>query len=186
LSEDAYRESAAAYALGALDPGERAAFEAHLEAGCASCADEVDAHHDALLALAQAGPTPALHPAIRQQALDLRLAPTVPVEVGAYAWEEVVPGVRLHVLREEPARGLRACLVWAEPGARTPRHRHHGDEVILLLKGGLRDDRGTYGPGQICRSRAGSVHAEEALPGEDCVCLVLYYGPLEVLEEADA
>lgn len=34
---DQFREMAEAYALGALDPEERAAFEAHLASGCAAC-----------------------------------------------------------------------------------------------------------------------------------------------------
>jgi putative transcriptional regulator len=82
-------------------------------------------------------------------------------------------------MKEDPARGMRACLVWAMPGALHPRHRHVGDENILVLRGAIRDDRGDYGPGEVCRSRAGSTHSEEALPGDDCVCYVVYYGPLE-------
>ena len=39
-AHDELRHDAAAYALGVLDPGERAAFETHL-AGCAECAAEV-------------------------------------------------------------------------------------------------------------------------------------------------
>ena len=51
-----------------------------------------------------------------------------------------------------------------------------------MLKGALRDERGTYGPGEICRSAAGSEHSEEVASGEDCLCYVVYYGGLEMLE----
>src|SRR5690348_17188587 len=44
-------ESAASYALGALDPGERAEFEAHL-AGCAECQGEVASYREVASALA--------------------------------------------------------------------------------------------------------------------------------------
>jgi putative transcriptional regulator len=71
---------------------------------------------------------------------------------------------------------MRGCLVWAKPGARTARHRHLGDEVILVLSGSLRDERGSYHANQICRSREGSVHVEEVQPGDDCFCYVVYYG----------
>ena len=61
------------------------------------------------------------------------------------------------------------------------RHRHLGDEDILVLEGSLSDGRGAYGPGQICRSRTGSVHAEEAGP-DGCICFVAYYGGHEPIE----
>jgi putative transcriptional regulator len=76
---------------------------------------------------------------------------------------------------------MRGCLVWARPGTRTIAHRHLGDEVILVLQGALRDEKGTYEAGQICRSRTGSSHVEEVLPGEDCICYVVYYGGHEAI-----
>jgi anti-sigma factor ChrR (cupin superfamily) len=124
-------------------------------------------------------------PSLRQQLLDLAGAPTGRIDTSAHAWQELAPGIKVQVVHEEPARGMRACLVWALPGARNERHRHGGDEVILVLQGSLRDENGTYGPGQICRSRKGSTHTEEALPGDDCFCYVVYYGPLEFLDAAD-
>ena len=54
-----------------------------------------------------------------------------------------------------------------------------GDEEILVLQGGLRDERGQYGPGDIIRSETGSIHSERALPGEDCYCFVIYRGEHE-------
>lgn len=128
---------------------------------------------------------PPRDPSLRRQLLDIALAPAVPIDTSAYAWRELGPGIRFHVVREDAARGMQACLVWAVPGARNARHRHGGDEVILVLQGSLRDESGTYGPGQICRSREGSTHTEEALPGDDCFCYVVYYGPLEFLGDAD-
>ena len=181
--DDRFREQAGAYALGALDAEERAALEAHLACGCEACVAEVAAAGAAVAALAQ-GERPSDPPApdLRAQMLDLTEAPALPIDFAAYRWREAAPGVRFCVLKEDPARGLRACLVWAQPGARHPRHRHLGDENILVLQGALRDPRGVYGPGQICRSRPGSVHEEEAMPGADCICYVTYYGGLELVE----
>lgn len=179
---DPYRNDAAAHAVGALEGPDRSAFEEHLASGCVGCAEELAAHQEALLALARALPPPRLQDSVRQQALDLAEAPALPLDLTAYAWQEVCPGVKVHVVKEDPARGLRACLVWGVPGAVHPRHRHLGDEVILVLQGTIADERGTYGPGQICRSSTGSVHSERALPGEDCICYVLYHGDLEPVE----
>jgi anti-sigma-K factor RskA len=60
-------DSAASYALDALDQEERARFEAHL-AGCADCRSEVAAYREVAGALAHAAPTTALpSPALRDR-----------------------------------------------------------------------------------------------------------------------
>lgn len=62
---------AALYALGALDAEEARAFEAHLEAGCAACAAEVEGFAAAVGELAHAAP-PAEPPAsVRERLLAL-------------------------------------------------------------------------------------------------------------------
>lgn len=180
MDHELYEPLAEAYVLGALDPADQAGFEAHQQA-CSSCRSRVAqlAAVDALLRTVS-----PVHPAprVREELLDLCEAPALPLDLGAIRWEEMAPGVRYCVVREDPSRGVRGCLIWAAPGARHPRHRHHGTENILVLKGVLRDERGSYRPGQICRSEAGSEHSEEVVPGEDCLCYVVYYGGLEMLE----
>ena len=181
---DPYRSLAGAYALGALDGEDRAVFEAHLQFGCSGCSDAVSDAATVLKEIPHPLPVPPMDLSLRQQLLDIANAPMGPVDTAAYDWRELGPGIRFHVIEEDTARGMRACLVWAAPGARNERHRHGGDEVILVLQGGLRDEHGTYGPGEICRSRKGSTHTEEALPGDDCFCYVVYYGTLEFLGAA--
>ncbi len=183
---DRYQEDAEAYALGALDAAETASFEAHLASGCASCTAAAQAARQAGAGLGDASWAPVASPSVRQQILDLAAAPPLPIDPAAYSWDEPVPGVRLHLLREDAERQMKGYLVWADPGARHPRHRHLGPELILILAGGLRDHRGTYLAGDICRSDAGSEHAEEVIPGETCFCYVVYYGGLEMLEPPPA
>jgi anti-sigma factor ChrR (cupin superfamily) len=172
---------ASAYALGALDPDECAAFEQHV-ASCPDCFAEVQAHrrvvHDAL-----AGTGAAPSRALRQQVLELTEAPRSPVDPALYTWEEPVPGIRMTTLFEDPARGLRKVLVWARPGAHYPSHRHLGDEEILVLQGALADGRAVYRAGDICRSRTGSVHSEQVVGDEDCFCFVVYHGGHESVPE---
>jgi putative transcriptional regulator len=119
---------------------------------------------------------------LRQRVLDLLDAPALPIDLAGYAWEEPLPGVRFCTLEEDASRGVRKVLVWAKPGARYPRHRHLGDEDILVLQGRLRDERGSYGPGDICRSETGTDHSEEVEGQDDCICFVVYRGSHEILE----
>jgi putative transcriptional regulator len=177
---DGHQSLAEGSALGTLDAADRAAFEAHLDSGCLGCREALAAASASLDDLTRSLAFPP-EPDVRQQVLDLAAAPPTPIDPAAYDWREIAPGIRVHVMQEDRARGMRACLVWAAPGVRHAVHRHGGDEVILVLQGGLRDERGSYGPGDICRSRAGSVHAEVAEPGADCFCYVAYYGDLEYL-----
>ncbi len=180
VSHDRFLPLAEGYALGTLEAGDRVVFEGHMQ-GCAECRLAADAASHALVGVASSLPASPLADTVREQLLDLAEAPRWPFDLSALAWEEAGPGVRIHTLKEEPERGVRKCLVWAQPGARNPSHRHGGDECILVLKGVLRDERGDYRAGELCRSREGSIHSEQVVPGEDCVCYVVYYGPLEFL-----
>src|SRR5687767_11791337 len=69
MTEHAWTDYAASYALDALDADEKAAFEAHLE-GCEQCRAEVRAYRDVAGQLAQAAPQrdPPAH--LRQRILD--------------------------------------------------------------------------------------------------------------------
>ncbi len=183
MESPCHLDRAAPYALGALDDDERGPFEAHLVAGCDTCTGALASEQALLAELALALPDEVPAALTRTQLLDLAAAPREIPDVSALTWDEVAPGIRLHLVKEDPARGLRACLAWATPGARNALHRHKGgDELILVLQGGLRDERGEYHAGDICRSRPESVHFEEILPGEDCIAYVLYYGELVPVE----
>src|SRR5262245_10683093 len=181
MIDDPFTGLAEAYALDVLDAGEREAFRGHLAGGCAACEEALGLQRAVLGALPHGLATEPLPPDVRARVLDLADAPSMPIDLAALSWDEVAPGIRLHVLREEKERGVRKCLAWAAPGARTIPHRHHGDELILVLQGGLQDYKGRYRAGDICHSRAGSVHTEEVLGDEECVCYVVYYGELEPL-----
>ncbi|HET9315698.1 MAG TPA: cupin domain-containing protein [Vicinamibacteria bacterium] len=167
-----------AHALGALEGDDRERLDAHV-ASCEACARALAGASEALTDLAAAIPPRS---SLRQRVLDMAEAPALPIDPAAYAWEELAPGVRVHTVREDPSRSFRSVLVWASPGARYPRHRHLGDEEILVLSGRLRDERGSYGPGEICRSVTGTDHSEEVEGAEDCICYVIYRGDHEMLE----
>ncbi len=68
MTDHRWLELAAPYALGALDPEERVRFEAHV-AECATCRAEVQAFREVGGLLADAAPTAAPPPALRERIL---------------------------------------------------------------------------------------------------------------------
>jgi anti-sigma-K factor RskA len=73
MSHEPFEDQAAAYALGALDVGERRAFEAHLAAGCPHCERVLRESREALAEVARSLPPESPPPAVRE-ALRGRLA----------------------------------------------------------------------------------------------------------------
>ena len=68
MTDHAWLDASAPYALGALGPGERAAFEAHL-ADCATCRSEVQSLREVAGLLAHAAPAATPPPALRERVL---------------------------------------------------------------------------------------------------------------------
>jgi anti-sigma-K factor RskA len=97
--ETGIHELTAGYALDALDPGERSAYEAHL-AGCEQCRQELSSFWETTEALAVAASGPAPSPALRERIL---------AEVRAEAPQNVIP--------LEPRRRRRAMPVLAAAAA---------------------------------------------------------------------
>ena len=67
--EISLHELTAGYALDALDPAEREAYEAHLE-GCEQCQEELASFWEVTGGLAAAADGPAPSPALRERILD--------------------------------------------------------------------------------------------------------------------
>ena len=67
--EISLHELTAGYALDALDPAEREAFEAHLE-GCERCQEELASFWEVTGGLAAAADGPAPSPALRERILE--------------------------------------------------------------------------------------------------------------------
>jgi putative transcriptional regulator len=75
--------------------------------------------------------------------------------------------------------GADAGFVRLEPGLRYPRHRHLGDEITLVLSGGLREHGGeVFRPGDRAIRTEGSEHSFEVL-AEGCIFAVVLRGGLD-------
>lgn len=95
------------------------------------------------------------------------------------------PGLSLFTLYQEPSSNDAVVLIRMEPGTGYPRHRHVGEERVLVLHGGYRDESGTYPPGTWVVNPAGSIHTPVALDGaEPCVLLATALRGIEIVEDA--
>ena len=173
--EDLHSHGAAALAAGALGEYERQAFEAHA-AGCEECGRALAELREVAAATLGRAHESAPSARARDHVLALAAAPRGAIDPSAYPWAEIAPGIRGHELRSDTVRGIRTVLIWADAGAVHGRHVHLGDEDILVLSGALRDERGVYRPGEVCRSKRGEVHSESITTDGECFCLAVYYG----------
>ena len=159
--ETGIHELTAGYALDALDPGERSAYEAHL-AGCEQCRQELSSFWETTEALAVAASGPAPSPALRERIL---------AEVQAEAPQNVIP--------LEPRRRRRAVPVLAAAAAIA---------AVVALALGLRaaDLSGQLDDSRSALERAESSAAILADPGAQSVALRAGDGRLVVDSEGQA
>jgi anti-sigma factor ChrR (cupin superfamily) len=174
--DEALAAQAALFALGALEPGEAAAYRAHLEAGCAVCAAEVETLRDVAGALALDA-EPAAPPAgVRERLLARAAAP--PAEIPRYhfltadegRWIRVAPGIFRKDLAPEPTGRSRSYLIRMEPGAVGGVHTHAAVEHCLVVEGDFQTGGRMLHAGDYHRAARGSTHAGNSTVGG---CLVL-------------
>ncbi|MCU0865403.1 MAG: cupin domain-containing protein [Planctomycetes bacterium] len=83
------------------------------------------------------------------------------------------PGVSIHFYASDRRSGRALALIRMEPGCGYPEHRHRGEEHVLVLQGGYRDDSGTHLAGQFVIHEDRSVHEPIAVDGPGAVPCVL-------------
>jgi anti-sigma factor ChrR (cupin superfamily) len=98
-------------------------------------------------------------------------------QIGALSFQTLRPGVEIATLAGNPAAGPHAAVLRYEPGARVPRHRHAGFEVIYVLAGSQQDERGAYGAGTLVVNREGDEHSVAS--DEGCTLLIFWEKPVE-------
>jgi putative transcriptional regulator len=69
-------------------------------------------------------------------------------------------------------------LLKATAGTSVYEHTHQGEEVTLILTGGLGDHTGQYHRGDV-QTMTDQYHVPTALPGEDCIVLAVTSAPLK-------
>jgi putative transcriptional regulator len=91
-------------------------------------------------------------------------------------WRKITSGISEHRIL---SRGNSiARLLKARPGSAVAEHTHKGEELTLVLTGGLGDHTGEYHRGDVQTATPELMHVPTALPGEDCIVLAATDAPL--------
>lgn len=98
-----------------------------------------------------------------------------PADIAAFDFQELRPGVEIHVLHDSPD-GARVAILRYSPGAAVPSHRHEGHEYIYVLEGEQSDERGSYGAGSFMINQPGTEHRVVSASG--CVVLIFWQRPV--------
>lgn len=107
-------------------------------------------------------------------------APRLPIDVQALEWNDLAPGVRVHVLESTAGGDPKRALLWAQLNSEVPVHSHDVPEDTLVLEGTLEltgAGGGVYTPGTIFHSRPGTSHAARNVGDGPCLCYVVYWPP---------
>jgi putative transcriptional regulator len=72
----------------------------------------------------------------------------------------------------------RVQLIRCAPGFKTPRHRHRGSEVTLVLEGAFDDETGHYSRGDIVIMDCETRHEPVADPETGCLCFSVTAAPV--------
>jgi putative transcriptional regulator len=94
-------------------------------------------------------------------------------------WSPRFGGMSECVIHSLCEPGVHARLLKLPVGWRAPEHMHGGDELTLVLSGAFRDEVGRYGAGQVCHAAAGHRHRPAVDGEDDCLCMVVEFGPLK-------
>lgn len=187
--------------LGMLSPEEGAAVDAHL-AECAACRAGVSEVARSLEMIPVALAPRPVPTTLRRRLIDaiegpLRYLPftrrvAALFDVSEPRSEELlrsvadpatewipgpVPGMGILPVDPGPSlRGTSTMFLRIEPTVVYPRHRHLGEERVLILEGSLQHDDGRLAvQGDLDVKHVGSTHSFAIPPGPTCVCASLLF-----------
>jgi anti-sigma factor ChrR (cupin superfamily) len=179
-TDEDIQELAASYALGILSDEEKAEFEAMLKGDGPASAylqyfNEIvgDMTYNTEPLAEPKGLEERLFAQIEEQSEDSNKdSGFLYVRESQGEWAEVVAGVRVKQLYEDPNRKYSTVLVRMDPGATFPDHVHAEAEECYIIEGDIHMGGHKFGVGDYIRADAHSVH--EAISSENgCLLLVM-------------
>jgi anti-sigma factor ChrR (cupin superfamily) len=183
------QELASLYALGALSPSERQAFEAELVGNPELQALAGDMQ-SAIAVVAAALPAVAMPPDLKdkvlrrtdqieasdgvcQAAQSPRFGLIFATAAGESGWKQLpIPGASIKLLSMERDRGYAVLMGKLEPGTRYPAHVNAGPEDFYILSGDLVIGERKLVAGDFHHADAGSRH-EENYSIEGCTLIAV-------------
>ncbi len=95
---------------------------------------------------------------------------------GKEGWQMM--GLGLKRLKLDVGSAMEVELYRIAAGSKIPRHSHGGNEYTMVLCGGFTDERGNYGPGDVCVNGPADTHQPVADDDEVCYALAVRDGGL--------
>ncbi len=95
---------------------------------------------------------------------------------GKQGWQMM--GLGLKRLKLDVGSAMEVELYRIAAGSKIPRHSHGGNEYTMVLCGGFSDERGNYGPGDVCVNGPADTHQPVADADEVCYALAVRDGGL--------
>ncbi len=85
--------------------------------------------------------------------------PSQTIVLSEIPWSEGrVPGMRVKAFWSDSATKRRAAMARWEPGAKLPRHKHIGDELLFMIEGSNFDESGELQTGNVAYFPSGCTH----------------------------
>lgn len=97
-------------------------------------------------------------------------------DLDAVNWRPIGMGVKQAVLTTSSEASAR--LLRVPGGAAIPDHSHRGTELTLVLQGAFVDEQDRFSRGDLEVADGSITHTPTAVPGEDCICLIVTDAPL--------
>lgn len=97
-------------------------------------------------------------------------------DLSQVGWRKLGPNLGYVTLYRRGPLAMR--LLRGAPGSDVGRHSHHGMEYTLVLRGGFKDETGSYGPGDFQAASSDVAHNPVADQDGDCINLAVTTAPL--------
>ena len=122
--------------------------------------------------------TPVIQRPIEVPGVPRPLAKLLPQGLESAPWQRVTSQLDTLVLPVGEDRN-QVALIRMKPGGTVGEHRHAGEELTVVLKGGFSDHGGVFKAGDFVRLGCGNPHQPIAHQNEDCICLAVQDGPIQ-------
>lgn len=177
-----------AYTLGALDHGERASIEKHLQENKAEYQESFQAFGKVVSKLLFGAKPVAPRQQLKDKILSRIKNETAPIDGNPFfflkadkgTWESLGKGVIAKLLFKDTVRRTTTMLMRMEAGSVIPGHPHHGAEELFLLEGDCLCAGEVLHPGDYHRAER---HSKHGVTSTEHGCLMLVISPdLDIFE----